>query len=69
MANIDHVEKLWEGVGDWNMWRKENPGIEPDLVDANLAGAAGGEAVTGAPWYTPRNDTRSGPRGQAASTH
>jgi hypothetical protein len=49
MADEDHVALLKQGVEVWNAWRKENPGIEPDLSsadfsnmylnDANLKGA------------------------------
>jgi len=36
MANLDHLAKLEEGVEAWNRWRKENRGIEIDLIDAEL---------------------------------
>src|SRR5258708_12025886 len=36
MANQVHLEKLREGVEAWNQWRKENPGLQPDLQGANL---------------------------------
>jgi uncharacterized protein YjbI with pentapeptide repeats len=39
MANEEHVAKLKKGVAAWNAWRKENPGIRPDLRSANLGGA------------------------------
>ena len=38
MANQDHLNKLNEGVDAWNQWRKDNPGITPDLTGANLSG-------------------------------
>ena len=31
MANKEHLAKLQEGVEAWNAWRKQNPGIQPDL--------------------------------------
>ena len=39
MANKKHFLKLKEGVGAWNQWRKENPGLEPDLQSVNLSDA------------------------------
>jgi uncharacterized protein YjbI with pentapeptide repeats len=39
LANPEHLAKLKEGVESWNQWRKQNPKIGPDLVEANLHGA------------------------------
>ncbi len=39
MANEDHLTILKQGVEEWNKWRGENPGEQPDLVYANLLGA------------------------------
>ncbi len=39
MANPEHLEILGQGVYVWNEWRKENPGIDPDLSGADLLGA------------------------------
>ena len=36
MANEEHVAKLREGVDAWNVWRKQNPGIQPDLQGVDL---------------------------------
>src|ERR1700754_2885748 len=36
MADEEHVEILLQGVEVWNQWRAENPGIKPDLSDADL---------------------------------
>lgn len=36
MANKEHLVILEQGVEAWNKWRKENPGVTPDLWDANL---------------------------------
>jgi len=36
MANPEHLEILKQGVEVWNKWRLENPGIMPDLSEANL---------------------------------
>jgi Pentapeptide repeats (8 copies) len=36
MANPDHVAMLQRGAYIWNEWRKNNPGIRPDLHDASL---------------------------------
>jgi hypothetical protein len=36
MANQEHLDILFRSKEDWNRWRKENPGILPDLRDANL---------------------------------
>ena len=44
MANPEHVARLKDGVEAWNAWRKQDPGVHPDLseadlVEANLDGA------------------------------
>ncbi|NER83291.1 MAG: pentapeptide repeat-containing protein [Leptolyngbya sp. SIO1D8] len=39
MANSEHLEKLREGVSAWNEWRKNHPGIKPDLREADLTNA------------------------------
>jgi hypothetical protein len=36
LANPEHLAKLKEGVAPWNQWRKQNPGILPDLSAADL---------------------------------
>ena len=36
MANPEHLEILKKGVEKWNQWRKDNPGISPDLHSAYL---------------------------------
>ncbi len=38
MADKGHVKKLKEGVDAWNIWRRENPKIKPDLSKAELNG-------------------------------
>lgn len=38
LANQEHLNILKKGVDEWNQWRDKNPGIEPNLVDADLAG-------------------------------
>ncbi|MFC1887167.1 pentapeptide repeat-containing protein [Thermodesulfobacteriota bacterium] len=35
--NPEHYDKLRKGVVAWNKWRKENPGIKPDLERAVLS--------------------------------
>jgi hypothetical protein len=40
MANEAHLAILKKGVEAWNRWRKENPGIAPDLNEANLSEVA-----------------------------
>lgn len=37
MANPEHVERLKQGVADWNAWKKQNRGW-PDLSGADLSG-------------------------------
>jgi uncharacterized protein YjbI with pentapeptide repeats len=37
MANEEHVNLLKQGVEAWNRWRQENPGIRPDLSQADLS--------------------------------
>lgn len=44
MANSEHLTILKRGVKDWNKWRDDYPGLQPDLSgadlsDANLRGA------------------------------
>jgi hypothetical protein len=39
MANPEHLKILKQGVEAWNKWRIENPGIEPNLILANLEGS------------------------------
>src|SRR5271166_4418470 len=36
MANPEHLAILKQGVEQWNKWRKENPGVVPDLRGAEL---------------------------------
>jgi uncharacterized protein YjbI with pentapeptide repeats len=36
MADADHLKIIKQGPDVWNRWRKENPGIEPDLARADL---------------------------------
>lgn len=36
MANPDHIDKLREGVDSWNQWRRQHPGIIPELGGAEL---------------------------------
>ncbi|RJP24298.1 MAG: pentapeptide repeat-containing protein [Candidatus Omnitrophota bacterium] len=38
MAKLEHLIKLKEGVASWNLWRKSNGGILPDLRNACLVG-------------------------------
>ena len=36
MANPEHLAILEQGVEVWNQWRDENPGVGPDLSEADL---------------------------------
>jgi TIR domain/Pentapeptide repeats (8 copies) len=36
MANEAHLARLKQGVAAWNRWREVNPGIKPDLVEADF---------------------------------
>ena len=38
MANQLHLDILLQGVEVWNRWREQNPGISPDLSQADLIG-------------------------------
>jgi uncharacterized protein YjbI with pentapeptide repeats len=40
MADPDPLAELMKGVDAWNMWRGENPEVEPDLIGASLSGAS-----------------------------
>jgi hypothetical protein len=44
MANKEHLEILKQGVEVWHRWRREKPGIWPDLRGADLSGANLSEA-------------------------
>ncbi len=37
MADDSHIDVIQQGVDIWNTWRKDNPGIQPELEGANLA--------------------------------
>lgn len=37
MPNKEHLRILEKGIKEWNVWRKENPDIEPDLSLADLS--------------------------------
>src|SRR2546425_874179 len=39
MADQQQLKRLLQGVKDWNTWRKQHPGIRPDLKGAHLEGA------------------------------
>jgi hypothetical protein len=39
MADPEQVERLKQGVGGWNDWRQEHPGVQPDLSEAHLKDA------------------------------
>ncbi len=36
MATQQHIEKIKQGSDIWNQWRKNNPKIIPDLIEARL---------------------------------
>jgi hypothetical protein len=36
MANEEHLQTFKRGVGAWNLWRRANPHVEPDLTRADL---------------------------------
>ncbi len=38
MAEDSHMEVIHQGVRAWNLWREENPTIQPELEGANLEG-------------------------------
>ena len=38
MADQGHTAILKQGVEAWNEWRKENPGLLPDLAGEDLIG-------------------------------
>jgi len=40
MANPEHEALINRGYAVWNQWRKDNPEVEPDLLDAKFDGAA-----------------------------
>ena len=39
MADAEQVAMLLRSVEEWNAWRDKHPGIQPDLMEAELAGA------------------------------
>ncbi|MBL8191787.1 MAG: pentapeptide repeat-containing protein [Acidobacteria bacterium] len=38
MSNPDHLSQLEKGVAHWNEWRRQNPSVNPNFDNANLAG-------------------------------
>ena len=38
VAREEHVSLIKEGTEVWNQWRREKPGVRPDLYSANLKG-------------------------------
>ena len=36
MVNTDQLEKLKKGAETWNGWRRKNPNLDPNFVDARL---------------------------------
>lgn len=49
MANPDHLARALRGTRAWNAWRAENPGVLPDLGEANLGAVdLGGAHLAGA---------------------
>ncbi|MBD2018562.1 pentapeptide repeat-containing protein [Microcoleus sp. FACHB-53] len=36
MANLEHIDILYEGADAWNNWRKESPQIKPDISKCDL---------------------------------
>lgn len=39
MANPEHIERLKQGVAEWNIWREENPWVRSDFSGAELHSA------------------------------
>jgi uncharacterized protein YjbI with pentapeptide repeats len=39
VANKEHLKILKQGKYEWDVWRRENPNIQPDLTHANLVHA------------------------------
>jgi len=39
MANEEHLKLIKQGINSWNAWREKNPGIYPNLSQADLRGA------------------------------
>ncbi|HWR00238.1 MAG TPA: pentapeptide repeat-containing protein [Chlorobaculum sp.] len=39
MANSEHLDLIKQGTESWNLWRKANGGVKPDLRKAQLTGA------------------------------
>ncbi len=39
MANMEHLDRLKQGVDIWNTWRQHHPSVSPDLSEADLSGA------------------------------
>ncbi len=40
MGNREHLELLTQGAEVWNVWREKNPGVIPDLEEADLGRAS-----------------------------
>ena len=37
MADVMHIDRLYEGVEAWNEWRRQNPSEKPSLVGEDLS--------------------------------
>ncbi len=40
MGNREHLKLLTQGAEVWNDWREKNPGVIPDLEEADLGRAS-----------------------------
>ena len=40
MGDREHMEVLTQGAEVWNDWREKNPGVMPDLEEADLGRAS-----------------------------
>ncbi len=44
IANPEHIEQLKQDIAEWNVWREENPWVQPDFSGAELHSANFSEA-------------------------
>src|SRR5215831_13418835 len=44
MADLRQLERILQGVGSWNLWKRENSVVRSDLNRADLSGAVLSEA-------------------------
>jgi hypothetical protein len=69
MANPEHLALLQQGAAIWNELRTRNPGLSPDLCEADLTGEPPRAKLKEAVFCGAKPIWTSGPPGQSLSKH